>query len=80
MLGLVLREGLFLTLCGLAIGLIAAFAASRFLEALLFQVAPTDAATYGAVALLLLAVAFVASIVPARRAARIDPLVSLRYE
>ena len=79
-LGLVLREGLFLTLCGLAIGLIAAFAASRFLEALLFQVAPTDAATYGAVALLLLAVAFVASIVPARRAARIDPLVSLRYE
>ena len=79
-LGLVLREGLFLTLCGLAIGLIAAFAASRFLEALLFQVAPTDAATYGAVALVLLAVAFVASIVPARRAARIDPLVSLRYE
>ena len=79
-LGLVVREGLVLTLSGLAIGLVTAFAASRFLEAMLFQIATTDPATYGAVALVLLAVAFVASIVPARRAARVDPLIALRYE
>ena len=77
---LVVREGLFLTLCGLAIGLVTAFAASRFLEALLFQITTTDVATYGGVALVLLAVAFIASIVPARRAARVDPLMALRYE
>jgi putative ABC transport system permease protein len=79
-LGLVVREGLVLTLTGLAIGLVAAFAASRFLGAMLFQVTTTDAATYGTVALVLLAVAFVASIVPARRAARVDPLMARRYE
>jgi len=73
------REGLVLTLSGLAIGLVTAFAASRFLEAMLLQVT-TDAATYGTVALVLLAVAFVASLVPARRAARVDPLMALRYE
>lgn len=78
-LGLVVREGLVLTLSGLAIGLVTAFAASRFLEAMLLQVT-TDAATYGTVALVLLAVAFVASLVPARRAARVDPLMALRYE
>ena len=79
-LGLVVREGMFLTLSGLAIGLVTAFAASRFLEALLFNITTTDAATYGAVAIVLLAVALVASIVPARRAARVDPLIALRYE
>ena len=55
-LGLVVREGMFLTLSGLAIGLVTAFAASRFLEALLFNITTTDAATYGAVAIVLLAV------------------------
>jgi len=75
------REGLVLTLSGLAIGLVTAFADSRFLEAMLFQVTTTDAATYGTVALVLLAVAFVASIVTARDVRPgVDPLMALRYE
>jgi putative ABC transport system permease protein len=79
-LGLVVREGFFLTLWGLAIGLVAAVAASRFLSALLFQITTNDVTTYGVVALVLLAVAIIASVVPAHRASRVDPLIALRYE
>jgi ABC-type antimicrobial peptide transport system permease subunit len=63
---------------GLAIGLPAGWALSRGFAALFFHVTPTDLSVYGVVAGVLAAVAFVAAIVPARRAARVDPVVSLR--
>jgi ABC-type antimicrobial peptide transport system permease subunit len=69
-----------LTLKGIALGLPAALAAGRSLRSLLFQVSPMDPLSFGAIALLLAATAFVASYVPARRAARLDPLIALRQE
>jgi predicted permease len=64
--------------CGLVVGLPAAWGLSRSFGALFFQVGPTDLSVYATVAVLLAAVALVAAIVPARRAARVDPVVSLR--
>lgn len=69
-----------LSLAGVTIGLGAAVLASRVLRAQLFEVAPTDAATYIVVAIGLLLVALIASWIPARRAARIDPLTALRHD
>jgi putative ABC transport system permease protein len=63
-----------------AIGLAAAFALTRWMEDLLFDVSPADSWTYGVVAALLLLVAFFACWVPARRAANVDPMVALRQE
>jgi putative ABC transport system permease protein len=77
---MVVREGMKLAAAGLIVGLIGAFALSRFLESLLFGVAPTDAATFAGVASVSIVVAFVACYLPARRAARVDPTVALRYE
>jgi putative ABC transport system permease protein len=79
-LRLVLGEGLMLAGIGVAIGLAAAVAASRLLASLLFEVKPTDPATYLAVAAVLGVVALAACYVPAWRAARVDPLVALRQE
>jgi predicted permease len=79
-LGLVLRRSFALAAIGLAIGLIAAAAVTRYLEGLLFGVTPLDPATFVAVALGFAAVAVVASLVPARRATRVDPLIALRCE
>jgi predicted permease len=79
-LRLVVGRGLAIALAGVAAGLAGALALTRFLRTLLFGVPPTDAATFTAMALLLTTVAVLASLIPARRAARIDPMASLRSE
>jgi ABC-type antimicrobial peptide transport system permease subunit len=79
-LRLVLRQGLAIALLGGTIGLAAALGLTRLMESLLFGVKGTDALTFATVALGLTAVTLIASYVPARRAARIDPMVSLRAE
>jgi len=79
-LKLVLRRGIALAMAGVFIGLAAAFALTRLLASLLFEVRPTDAFTFAAVSLTLIAIALVASFIPAMRATKVDPLVALRYE
>ncbi len=79
-LTLVLRQGLLLTGMGVAIGLAAAAAASQLIAAMLFGVSPLDPFTYLAVVALLLLVSAIACIVPASRAAQVDPIIALRYE
>jgi len=79
-LKLVVRQGMILALTGVAAGLLGAFALTRVMSTLLFQVTPKDPVTFIVVAALLIAVAFVACIVPALRATKVDPLVALRYE
>jgi ABC-type antimicrobial peptide transport system permease subunit len=76
--GMVLKHGLRLVAAGLAIGLVLAFVAARFLESLLFGVSGRDPLTFAIVPLVLAAVALVACLLPARRATRLDPLVALR--
>jgi putative ABC transport system permease protein len=79
-LGMVLRQGALLVGIGLAIGFAAAFALGRFLEQLLFGVSPSDLETFVVVGTLLTVVALLATFIPARRAARVDPMIALRYE
>lgn len=79
-LGMVLRHGTVLTLVGLGIGLAGAAILTRFAASLLYGVSPTDPVTFAAIALLLLAVALAACYLPARRAAKVDPMIALRYE
>jgi putative ABC transport system permease protein len=79
-LRLVIGQGLLPVLVGLGLGLAGAFALSRVLGGLLFQVSATDPATFAGVALLLLLTALLASYLPARRATRVDPLAALRCE
>ncbi|HLE70367.1 MAG TPA: ABC transporter permease [Vicinamibacteria bacterium] len=77
---LVLREGLKLALAGVALGVVGALFAARFLESMLYEVEPRDPMTLVVIAALLIGVALVASYLPARRASRIDPFLALRTE
>jgi putative ABC transport system permease protein len=77
---LVIRRGMLLAVCGVALGIIGALGVTRLLSGLLFGVGVTDPATFALVPAILLAIAFVAVYLPARRATRVDPLVALRYE
>jgi putative ABC transport system permease protein len=79
-LGLVLKSGMRVVLAGAALGLVASLALSRFLVSMLFGVRPADPATFAAVIVVLLLVAFAACYIPARRAMRVDPMVALRHE
>ena len=79
-LKLMLRNGMSQALLGVLVGLAGAFGVTRVLASLLFGVKPTDFVTFSIVTLGLLAVAFLACYIPARRATRVDPLVALRYE
>jgi putative ABC transport system permease protein len=79
-LKLILRQGSRLTLTGIGIGLVGSLAATRVLSSMLFAVTPKDPATFITVAFLLVAVALGACYIPARRAAKVDPMVALRYE
>jgi len=77
---LVVGQGFILSIAGVMIGLCAAFGLTRVLKSLLFQVSATDPSTFIGIAFLYVIVAVLASYIPARRAARVDPLVALRYE
>lgn len=77
---LVLRRGMTLAIVGTMLGLLGALAANRLLAALLFENSPTDAATLGMVVMVLLAVAALASIIPARASMRIEPVIALRAD
>ncbi|HEY0701627.1 MAG TPA: ABC transporter permease [Candidatus Acidoferrales bacterium] len=79
-LGLVLKQGIGATLVGIAAGIVAGIALTRTMASLLFGVKPTDGLTFACVSLLLIAVAIVASYIPARRAMKTDPLAALRHE
>jgi putative ABC transport system permease protein len=79
-LKLVLRNGMSLAFIGAAIGLAGAYAITRVMRSLLFEVAPTDLATFVTVSAILIMVALLACFIPARRATKVDPLVALRYE
>ena len=79
-LWLVVGQGMRLAACGIGVGIVGAFGLTRVLVSLLFGVTPTDAITFAAVPVLLLVAALLACWLPARSAAKVDPLVALRHE
>jgi ABC-type antimicrobial peptide transport system permease subunit len=79
-MGMVVRQGAVLAVMGIVAGLGLAYGLTRLMSSILFNVSPTDPLTFGTVAGGLLAVALLASYLPARRAAKVDPIVALRAE
>jgi len=77
---MVIRQGMSLVMVGVVFGVAGAFALTRLMRSLLFEVGPTDSITFLIVSLLLATVGFIACYVPARRATKVDPLIALRYE
>ena len=77
---MILGHGMKLTLLGIVIGLLAAFGLTRLMETMLFGVAPTDVTTFTAISVLLVTVALLACYLPGRRATKVEPTISLRYE
>ena len=77
---MILGEGIALALAGVTAGVVGALVLTRLLKGFLFGVTPTDPVTFAAISALLVALALVASYLPARRATRVDPMVALRYE
>jgi len=77
---MIIGNGMKLALLGVAIGLAGAFVLTRFMATMLFGVAPTDAMTFGGISVLLIAVALLACYLPGRRATKVEPTISLRYE
>jgi len=79
-LGLIVRQGAFQLTVGLTVGLAMAFGLSRVLRVIMFDVEPSDPGVFGAIVAVILGVGLAASLVPARRATAVDPIVALRYE
>jgi ABC-type antimicrobial peptide transport system permease subunit len=79
-LSLIIRHGMKLALVGVGLGVVAALGLTRVMRSLLYQVTPTDPLTFAAVTLLLVVITLAACWLPARRAAQVDPMTSLRNE
>ena len=77
---MILGQGMKLALIGVAIGLLLAFALTRLMATMLFGVEPTDVPTFAAISILLISVAVLACYLPGRRATKVEPTISLRYE
>jgi putative ABC transport system permease protein len=77
---MIVGQGMMLTIIGMVAGLLGAFALTRLMATMLFNVKPTDPLTFGGVAVVLLAIALIACYIPGRRATKVDPVNSLRYE
>ena len=77
---MILGHGMKLALIGVGLGLVLAFLVTRFMVTMLFGVEPTDATTFAGISILLISVALLACYLPGRRATKVEPTISLRYE